>query len=128
MGKSKYAKKTLAEVPEDSVVLFPESVSLSGMAVKKYSRDKELFIIYNSDTKENGKRYISMHAPECLFDTCDLQHSMYFFRHFFCLLTITVLSGHICLGWLYFLFSVAEMFIKAILYQLNEKRFLLSGI
>lgn len=64
VGKSKYAKNILAEVPENSVVLFPESVSLSGMVVKKYSSDKELFIIYNLDTKENGKRYIAMHGVD----------------------------------------------------------------
>ena len=64
VGKSKYAKNILAEVPENSVVLFPESVNLSGMVVKKYSKERGLFIIYNLDTKENDKRYIAMRGVD----------------------------------------------------------------
>ena len=64
VGDSKYAKKILAEIPENSVILFPESLSLSGTIVKKYSQERDLFIIYNSDTKENGKHFISMRGVD----------------------------------------------------------------
>jgi hypothetical protein len=64
VGKSKYAKKILQSVPENSVVLLPESVSLIGDFVKKISTDRGLFIIYNSDTVENGKKYIAMRGVD----------------------------------------------------------------
>ena len=60
VNDNRCAKKILDEVPNGSITLPPEANILSVLTVKKYSRDKELFIIYNSDTKENGKRYIAM--------------------------------------------------------------------
>jgi hypothetical protein len=64
VNSNKKAIKILKEIPENSVVLFPESVSLNGSTVKKYSLERGLFIIYNSDTNENGKFYISMRGVD----------------------------------------------------------------
>lgn len=61
---SKYAKKILQSVSEDCVVLFLESISLNGFSVKRISNERGLFIIYNSDTVENGKRYIAMRGVD----------------------------------------------------------------
>ena len=61
---SKYAKKILQSVSENCVVLFLESVSLNGSFVKRISNDRGLFIIYNSDTVENGERYIAMRGVD----------------------------------------------------------------
>ena len=61
---SKYAKKILQSVPENSVVLLPEAVSLNGSFVKRISSERGLFIIYNSDMVENGKRYIAMRCVD----------------------------------------------------------------
>lgn len=62
VAKSKYARKILEEVPNGSVVLFPESVNIPTTIVKKFSKVKSLFIIYNRDIIEKGKKYISMQA------------------------------------------------------------------
>ena len=42
VAKPKCAKRLLEEIPEDSIILFPESVNLKIALVKKYSKDKNL--------------------------------------------------------------------------------------
>ncbi|MFA5103017.1 MAG: hypothetical protein WC525_07665 [Candidatus Thermoplasmatota archaeon] len=54
------AKKILKEVPNNSIVLLPESLWMKGHIINYYSKKKSLFIIYNQDTKINGKHYITM--------------------------------------------------------------------
>ena len=64
VNDNRCSKKILDEVPNGFISLSPEADISSVSTVKKYSRDKELFNIYNSDTKENGKRYISMRGVD----------------------------------------------------------------
>ena len=54
------ARKILKEVPNNSIVLLPESLWLEKYTVNYYSFKKKLFIIYNEDTRINGKHYITM--------------------------------------------------------------------
>lgn len=56
------AMKILREVPDNSVILFPESVPLLSRSIKQYSIQKNLFIIFNNDVVINGKTYIAMRA------------------------------------------------------------------
>ena len=56
------AMNLLKAVPHNSIVLFPESVPLLSTILKPYSIEKNLFIIFNSDIKQNGKTYIAMRA------------------------------------------------------------------
>ena len=45
------ALKILREAPNNSVILLPETVSFLSTTLKPYSIEKNLFIIYQSDTK-----------------------------------------------------------------------------
>ncbi len=54
------AKKILKQVPNNSVVLFPESIMIPSHTVRYYSEKKRLFVIYNYDYSGNGKCYITM--------------------------------------------------------------------
>lgn len=56
------AIKILQQVPNDSIVLFPESVCFMSRKIMPYSVKKNLFIIYNQDIKVDNKWYIAMHA------------------------------------------------------------------
>lgn len=64
VSDSRTAYKILREIPPDSVVLIPESVDLNHSKIIKFSRDKGLFIVYNQDTMQNGKRYITMQGVD----------------------------------------------------------------
>jgi hypothetical protein len=54
------AKKIMKQVPNNSIVLFPESVMIPSYIVRYYSEKKNLYVIYNDDYKVNGKFYITM--------------------------------------------------------------------
>jgi hypothetical protein len=54
------ALKILREVPRGSVVLLPESIPLIGQSLVRISKEKVLFIIYNSDIKIGDKLFITM--------------------------------------------------------------------
>ena len=61
-GRVSKAEKLLNKVPLGSVVLLPEAVEISSQYVRKVSRDRKLFIIFNEDAIENDKHYITMKA------------------------------------------------------------------
>ena len=54
------AKKILKEVPNNSVVLLPESLWMKKYIINYYSKKKNLFVIYNVDIVIKGKHYITM--------------------------------------------------------------------
>jgi len=54
------AHKILNEIPDNSVILFPELPELEDSYVRKISKEKQLFVIYNHDIRKNGKTYITM--------------------------------------------------------------------
>ena len=54
------AKKILQQVPNRSIVLFPENVCFDPRTVRKYSQEKNLFIIYNHDLTIGKKKFIAM--------------------------------------------------------------------
>jgi len=56
------AIKILQQIPNDSIVLFPESVCFLSNTIIPYSIEKNLFIIYNQDIKINNKWFITMHG------------------------------------------------------------------
>lgn len=58
----KQALTILDQVPPNSVVLFPENISLIGYTIMKYSKQKNLFIIINLDITVDNKNYIAMKA------------------------------------------------------------------
>ena len=59
------ALQILREAPNNSVILFPESVPLLSHSIQRYSIEKNLFIIFNNDVVVNGKTYIAMRAIDC---------------------------------------------------------------
>jgi len=59
------ALQILREAPNNSVILFPESVPLLSHSIQQYSIDKNLFIIFNSDIEQKGKIYIAMRSIDC---------------------------------------------------------------
>ena len=60
VSDSRTAYKILRDVPENSVVLFPESVDLNRRIVDEFSKKRGLFVVYNDDVKLGGRRYIAM--------------------------------------------------------------------
>jgi len=56
------ALQILRDVPDNSIVLLPETVSFLSTTIKPYSIKKNLFIIFNSDVIIDGKNYIAMRA------------------------------------------------------------------
>jgi hypothetical protein len=61
-GRRKNALKMLKEIPNGSIVCLPERHLITHHEAKKISREKDLFIIYNQDTKINGKCYVMFHG------------------------------------------------------------------
>jgi len=59
------AMKILREAPNNSVILLPESIPLLGHSIQRYSIEKNLFIIFNSDIKLKGKTFIAMRSIDC---------------------------------------------------------------
>jgi len=58
------AMKILREAPNNSVILFPETIELLGKTLVPISKQKELFIIYNQNIKIDGKWFITFHGIE----------------------------------------------------------------
>lgn len=58
------AMQILREAPNNSLILFPETVSFLSTILKPYSFEKNLFIIFNSDVVIDGKTYIAIRAMD----------------------------------------------------------------
>jgi len=56
------AMQIISKAPNNSVILFPETIPLLSTTIKPYSIEKNLFIIFNSDVVIDGKTYIAMRA------------------------------------------------------------------
>ena len=65
VGNKRSAKTILRDVPNNSVVLFPESLMVPYHIIHYYSRKKNLFIIHNHDTWVKGRFHITMKGVDC---------------------------------------------------------------
>ena len=53
------ALKILRGVPDNSIVLLPETLQMTSKQIIKYSKEKNLFIIYQSDVKIDDKIFVT---------------------------------------------------------------------
>ena len=58
------ALKILREIPDNSMIQFPETVQMTSKQIIKYSIEKNLFIIYQSDTKVDDKIYVTFRGVD----------------------------------------------------------------
>ena len=58
------ALKILRDVPDNSIVLLPETLTMISKHIIKHSLKKNLFIIYQSDTKVDDKIYVTFRGVD----------------------------------------------------------------
>jgi len=58
------AMQILKAVPDNSIVLLPETLTMTSKQIIKYSLKKNLFIIYQSDTKVDDKIYVTFRGVD----------------------------------------------------------------
>lgn len=56
------ALQILREIPDNSVILFPETLTMISKQIIKYSKEKKLFIIYQSDSIIDDEIYVTFRA------------------------------------------------------------------
>jgi predicted amidohydrolase len=58
------ALKILRDVPDNSMIQFPETVQMTSKQIIKYSIEKNLFIIFQSDVKIDDKIYVTFRGVD----------------------------------------------------------------